>query len=492
MMLKHFFYILFIYFLCPIALSQDTLFSTLYFHVDKYSVSSSEQQKLDELLTKTSVLQEIYLTGHTDSDGSNEYNKALSQRRVEMVNEYFSGKVNVPIHKDYYGEEKPVSANTTDEGKKTNRRVEVALIYTKSLRGKHLTLQDVYDELAVSTQRFRIPTKRDTILVLQKGTVIAIKANTFHTPTNYAYVEFKEAYTYAEMIGERLSTTSNGRLLETGGMVKLNYQNEEGEDIQPQQNVNVFMPATELKEDMELFFGERDPHDLLNWQLNDGSTGGRGAVYFPSSLINSGDFNSGEFNGRLSDENCKFFFCKIRRGFRKVGGVFFKGLREKEKETFDGAFNDSIQNLMDSLGVNNYYELQKVLRDQKVERGEGTAADVGYYGFSTAYVGWINCDRFRNFNPLIVMNTPLKVNEERFMTLVFKDDKSLFPAGRVGTKYAFLRVPEGIPVYYVVIETKKDKVLLSIVNTKISANAPEVEFEEIELSSLKGRLLKLK
>ena len=393
-------------------------------------------------------------------------------------------------YKDYFGEDKPVSANTTDEGKKGNRRVEVALVYTKTQTGKDLTLQDVYDELSVPTQRFRIPTKRDTILVLQKGTVIDIKANTFETPTNYAYIELKEAYTYAEMIGERLSTTSNGRLLETGGMVKLNYQNEKGEDIKPQKNLNVFMPATELKEDMELFFGERDPHDLLNWQLNDGSTGGIGAVYFPNSLINSDVSSSREFSGRISDENCKFFFCKIRRGFRMVGGVFFKGLRLKDKRNYVEVYNDSIQNLMDSLGVGNYNELQRVLRDQKVERGEGTAADVGYYGFSTSYVGWINCDRFRNFTPLIVMNTPFEVDEERFITLVFKDDKSLFNAGRIGTKQAFLRVPEGIPVYYVVIETKKDKVLLSIVDTKISANAPEVQFEEIELSSLKGRLKK--
>jgi hypothetical protein len=440
---------------------------------------------LDSLLAQILGLQEIYLTGHTDGDGKDAYNKALSKRRVDEVNIYLKEKVNAPIHNDYLGEIKPVSSNKTDEGKKLNRRVEVTLIYKNPDPVKHITLQDVYDELSAATQRFRIRTKNDTIIVLTAGTVIDIRANTFETPTDYAIVEFKEAYTFADMIGEELSTTSNGKLLETGGMVHLNYKNEEGEKIKAQKNLNILMPSVALKEEMKLFFGEHDAHQIMNWQLNDESSGSSGALYFPN-----GFFSAFNFNRNFSEERCKFFFCKIRRGFREIGSLFIKGNRLKNRR-YAKQYNDSIQNLMDSLGVDNYYELQTILRDQKVERGEGTAADIGYYGFSTSNMGWINCDRFRNADPLIVMETPFEVNKERCVTLVFKNEKSLFPAGRIGSKSAFIKVPEDTPVYYVVIETKKDKVLLSIVDTAISTEAPETQFEEIELSSLKVRLAKL-
>ena len=71
----------------------------------------------------------LEVTGGTDSTGSAEYNYALSQRRADAVVQYLASKYKVPAHRFYLigiGKDKEVAPNDTAEGRKQNRRVEVA------------------------------------------------------------------------------------------------------------------------------------------------------------------------------------------------------------------------------------------------------------------------------------------------------------------------------------------------------------------------------
>jgi outer membrane protein OmpA-like peptidoglycan-associated protein len=72
----------------------------------------------------------VEVAGHTDSDGSNKYNLDLSQRRAEAVQTFLAdrGVDAARLVAKGYGEEVPIAANTTDEGKARNRRVEFNLI----------------------------------------------------------------------------------------------------------------------------------------------------------------------------------------------------------------------------------------------------------------------------------------------------------------------------------------------------------------------------
>ena len=68
--------------------------------------------------------------GHTDSDGDAEYNKKLSQERVDMVKKAL---VEFGLNGDRfitkgYGESKPLVPNDTAENKAKNRRVEFKVI----------------------------------------------------------------------------------------------------------------------------------------------------------------------------------------------------------------------------------------------------------------------------------------------------------------------------------------------------------------------------
>jgi len=65
--------------------------------------------------------------GHTDSTGSEQYNMDLSQRRAERVKNVLISKGIEPssIRTVGFGENMPLSDNTTSTGRRQNRRVEI-------------------------------------------------------------------------------------------------------------------------------------------------------------------------------------------------------------------------------------------------------------------------------------------------------------------------------------------------------------------------------
>ena len=78
----------------------------------------------------------ILVTGHTDSDGTEEYNQALSERRAKSVSDYTLGQgINSSrLSIIGLGETEPVSSNETADGKQLNRRVEIAIFANEDLK----------------------------------------------------------------------------------------------------------------------------------------------------------------------------------------------------------------------------------------------------------------------------------------------------------------------------------------------------------------------
>ncbi|NUQ74853.1 MAG: OmpA family protein [Polyangiaceae bacterium] len=67
----------------------------------------------------------LTVEGHTDNQGSLEYNRKLSERRANAVVRYlFSQGVTTPMQAPGYGASAPVCMEPTDECKAKNRRVE--------------------------------------------------------------------------------------------------------------------------------------------------------------------------------------------------------------------------------------------------------------------------------------------------------------------------------------------------------------------------------
>ncbi|MDH3400100.1 MAG: OmpA family protein [Chromatiales bacterium] len=72
----------------------------------------------------------IEVAGHTDSQGSEEYNQALSERRAGTVAGYLvnRGVLEMRVIPVGMGETRPVADNATPEGRALNRRVELTMV----------------------------------------------------------------------------------------------------------------------------------------------------------------------------------------------------------------------------------------------------------------------------------------------------------------------------------------------------------------------------
>ena len=107
-----------------------TLDSGVLFDVDKYDVRPKAEEVLKNLaiVLKEMDVKNFEIDGHTDSDGSDEYNQVLSEKRANSVKNFLvSQGVTAEITTKGYGESKPVASNDTAEGKQKNRRVEIII-----------------------------------------------------------------------------------------------------------------------------------------------------------------------------------------------------------------------------------------------------------------------------------------------------------------------------------------------------------------------------
>ncbi len=102
------------------------------FNTAKSTLTSRGQATVDKLaaILKKYPKVKVEIAGHTDSDGSAEFNQKLSQARVETVKEELisQGVESKRLTAKGYGESKPLVPNTTDENKQKNRRVEINII----------------------------------------------------------------------------------------------------------------------------------------------------------------------------------------------------------------------------------------------------------------------------------------------------------------------------------------------------------------------------
>lgn len=104
--------------------------------------SSTLEAQAKTSISKLSVILNKYpdtnilVTGHTDSDGKEEYNQTLSEKRAKAVSNYsmLQGISSSRLSIVGLGETEPVASNDTVDGKRLNRRVEIAVFANEDLK----------------------------------------------------------------------------------------------------------------------------------------------------------------------------------------------------------------------------------------------------------------------------------------------------------------------------------------------------------------------
>ena len=104
----------------------------LNFKSGKYDIEKqyfNDLEKLVDLLNDEKDIK-IEIAGHTDSIGIDQANQILSENRAKSVKSFLvRNKINHNrITCVGYGEKQPISTNSTSEGRKKNRRIEIRIL----------------------------------------------------------------------------------------------------------------------------------------------------------------------------------------------------------------------------------------------------------------------------------------------------------------------------------------------------------------------------
>lgn len=118
--------------LCQQLLTENLKANSIRFETASAVIAEDSFALLDRLafVVKRCQTARVEISGHTDSDGAEDYNQALSEERARAVASYL-GRAGVDparLEARGFGETRPVGDNSTSEGKAMNRRIEFVVI----------------------------------------------------------------------------------------------------------------------------------------------------------------------------------------------------------------------------------------------------------------------------------------------------------------------------------------------------------------------------
>lgn len=118
---------------------QQKYKETIYFKLNSATLDASEQQKLDNVIAQSKDEKgfAIEVAGFADKTGSADLNQALSEKRAGAVVRYLEQQGSIPIHRILtpagMGTTHEAADNSTKEGRKMNRRVEVTVLINQGV-----------------------------------------------------------------------------------------------------------------------------------------------------------------------------------------------------------------------------------------------------------------------------------------------------------------------------------------------------------------------
>lgn len=235
-------------------------------------------------------------------------------------------------------------------------------------------------------------------------------------------VKLTEYYQLSDMVLANLSTTTNGKLLETGGMFYVEATSgDELLELQKGKSYSIEFPEKSNKPGMEIYNGQRDQNGNINWTLDNNSEkqepegeleyefvtfidelaiypGGNEALYqFISRNFEVPEDNAGgtllvsfvvETDGNVSD-------VKVLRGLTKVFDNeairVVKKLNGFTPAKRKGAAIRSLYTL--PIRINSEYGSRDGMSSIPITQRQKIVTEATNSFFSATRLGWINCDR---------------------------------------------------------------------------------------------------
>jgi outer membrane protein OmpA-like peptidoglycan-associated protein len=167
--------------ICSPLLAQFNPFDSLpvvsthrvHFEFGKYNITSEAGTILKNLVDTMNVQRaRLYITAHTDSIGTEKSNLKLSSKRSDAT-KFVLTEMGVPSEQVFthsYGENRPETSNRTEEGRRINRRSELAVHYKQKMvtvRGQ--VLDDSTGQGIKAQVLFHSKTAKDSLWTREDG-----------------------------------------------------------------------------------------------------------------------------------------------------------------------------------------------------------------------------------------------------------------------------------------------------------------------------------
>lgn len=532
-MKKIFQLVLFLILLTPTLYAGQVQTLTLYFDKDKAVVNADGLQKLQALKAADMVI----LQGHTDSEGAQDYNVALSNRRVEAVKTAIL-QIDPGIKTETlsYGESKPLNNNVNETQKQLNRRVEISWISDPLLRIK------------TPVQFYEIDATKANTITCREGTKIEIPAGAF--AAKKVLLKVSEYYNAASILSANLSTGSDGKAIESAGMLYVTAE-ANGQSIEPAQPLKFKFARNNTKQDFKLFEGVRSSNFEMNWKLNNTPTTSKAKVAeTPASEIKK---NASDTTNYVIQTSINYYTATVVGDVLGQLNSFWDNLQLKENR--DRMTNGCLQGAVVDIAVNtdgritsvttSYTdknsacdrEVQKFVRaclpvrfqalqwnshiqlyfDSTAQRYFGSTVTYatssswnGYAEYSkaeyetdkivlnSAKLGWINCDRFLN---VATINYGITTETDANVRLALKKYKSFFATiyrknenNDPTSKFIFSNIPANEEAVIISTRSVNGKIMLAIENikTSLSTPLPKLTYKEVTAAELEAAIKALK
>lgn len=384
---------------------------------------------------------------------------------------------------------------------------------------------------------------KDTTIVCPEGTRLVVPADAFvyangNPVTKPVSLAVTEYYTYTDMLLANLSTASNGRMLETGGMLYLEAA-VDGKEVflANDKSIDIHIPTDEKKEGMQLFIGEAMENGGIDWLP---------AASSDTSVTGVFDVAEGDTE-ILSQEQPEVLptFLTGEAGFKKYisrnvevpADLLFAGIRGTVYVRFivhkDGSVSDvnvvnSLHPVLDSLvlaaisasppwqpgftagepvsapvtlpisfdlgteilgrGASNRNKAPGVLVNATQK-----AAEMQQYVLKTTTLGWINCDRFINTN--LQLANYVVGGDFAFDTqvmIVFTEIKAVMRTYYTRQGYQCNNLPLGQPIMIVAMQFDNDTWQLAVQKTRVSLEPfLDLTFHTVSEKDMKKTLSRL-
>lgn len=465
-------------------LAQNMESKTYYFPVNGYGFTSKMQKDLSNFISGLDTIESVEIYGFCDSTGSIKINEKLSLRRAESAKKQL---IRRGISKDVItvkglGEKSPISEKVPNYEFDHNRKVEI-VAYVKWNPKNNVNY--LIEKLDSKGTDYTVRPHKDTALLTDKGTMIVIAKNTFKTASNSPItLNINEYFDKSQMVANNLTTTSEGKWMEDGKMIKITAI-QDGETLSQELNVPIQISTSTkvIKDKLQTFYGDRKEDGFVYWTPN--ATGGK--VH-----TGKGPASSGEYPGVILPgdtlRNPKSRVCDSLRAkeddyfvakFNIIQKIFWgkakkNGIREalaKELTSRDSCSACYNAYKMQELGKKQRKsKMKKVVADEKSRKQNevlnGPMADSidvnydekDYYVFSIFKTGLVNVDKLIKYNQNKIDILVTDCNQSINAKLVFDDNKVLLPSEKTKEGFIFRSVPSGINVTLFAIKFKDEQI----------------------------------